>query len=191
LSVLSEILKEHAFGAVGTKKLSAIEDKVMNLLSPFSLKPYEDIITKPYLDALCAGHEDVVKKSDKVKLWNDLEEILPPFGANKTGKDPVGLISLVDRAYMRAFKLHKVYNSAMRFHCAARWLAMFQSALAESRKEGWREILTLLAESETGTYCLTEDRIALVTHRKRVKVDAIETPSLEDSQEKLTTPQLF
>jgi adenine specific DNA methylase Mod len=49
LSILSEILKEHVFGAGGTKKFSAIEDKVMNLLSPFSLKPYEDIITKPYL----------------------------------------------------------------------------------------------------------------------------------------------
>ena len=191
LSVVSEILKEHVFGAVGTKKFSAIEDKVTNLLSPFSLKPYEDIITKPYLDALCAGHKDVVKKSDKVRLWNDLEELLPPFGTNKSGKDPVGLISLVDRAYMQAYKLHKVYSSAMRFHCAARWLAMLQSELTQSRKEGWRKILTSLAESETGTYCLTEDRISLVPRRKRVKIDAIEPPSLEDSQEKLTTPQLF
>jgi len=191
LSVLSEILKEHVFGAGGTKKFGAIEDKVMNLLSPLSLKPYEGIFTKLYLDALCAGHEDVVKKSDKIKLWNDLEELLPPFGANKTGKDPVGLISLIDRAYMRAFKLHKVYNSAMRFHCAAKWLDMLQSALAQSRKEGWRKILTSLAESETGTYCLMEDRISLVSRGKKVKIDAIEHPSLEDSHENLTTPQLF
>jgi len=163
----------------------------MNLLSPFSLKPYENIITKPYLDALCAGHEDVVKKSDKIRIWNDLEELLPPFGVDKTGKDPVGLISLIDRAYMRAFKLHKVYSNSMRFHCAARWLATLQSALEQNRQEGWRKILTSLAESETGTYCLTEDRITLVTRGKRVKIDAIESPSLEDSQEKLTTPQLF
>jgi hypothetical protein len=191
LSVLSEILKEHVFGTVGTKKLSTIEDKVMNLLSPFSLKPYEDMIPRPYLDALCAGHEDVVKKSDKIKLWNDLEELLPPFEDNKNGKDPVGLVSLIDRAYMRAFKLHKVYSSAMRFYCAARWFAMLQSALAQSRKERWRKILTSLAESEIGTYNLVEDKITLVARRKNGKIDVIESPPLEDFQEKLATYKLF
>lgn len=191
LSVLSEILKEHVFCAVGTKKFSAIENKVMNLLSPFSLKPYENTFTKPYLDALCAGHKDVVKKSDKVKLWNDLEALLPPFGANNNGKDPVGLISLIDRAYMRAFKLYKVYSSAMRFHCAVKWLSTLQTTLTQSRKEGWKKILTSLTESETGTYCLTKDGITLMTRRKKFKVDAAEVSSLENSKDKLTTPQLF
>jgi len=191
LSVLSEILKEHVFSAVETKKFSAIEDKVMNLLSPFSMKPYDDIITKPYLDALCAGHEDVVKKSDKMRIWNELEELLPPFGSNKIGKDPVGLISLVDRAYMRAFKLHKVYSSAMRFYYAAKWLAVLQSTLAHSRKKGWEKILTDIAESETGTYCLTEDKITIMSRKKKGKIDAIESLSLENPQENLTTQQLF
>ena len=191
LSVLSEILKEHVFGAVGTKKFSAIEDKAMNLLSPFSLKPYENIITKPYLDALCAGHENVVKKPDKVRLWNDLEELLPPFGTNKSGKDPVGLISLVDWAYMRAFKLHKVYSSAMRFYYAAKWVAMLQSALSRDRKKGWREILMSLAGSEIGTYLLEHDSITIVARGKRVKIDAVECPSLNDSQRVPTTPMLF
>jgi hypothetical protein len=191
LSVLSEILKEHVFGAVGTKKFSAIEDKTMNLLSPFYLEPYEDIITKSYLDALCAGHEDVVKKSDKKKLWNALEELLPNFGSNKSGKDSIGLISLIDRAYMRAFKLHKAYSSAMRFYCAAKWLAMLQSNLARGRKEGWEKILTSLAESETGTYCLTEDKISIMSRRKKIKIDSVEPPSLENPQENLTTQQLF
>jgi len=191
LSVMSEIVKEHVFGTIGTKKFGSVEDKVMNLLSPFSLKPYEGTFIKPYLDALCAGHEDVVKKSDKKRLWNDLEEILPPTGTNKNGKDPVGLISLVDRAYMRAYKLHKVYSSAMRFHCAAKWLVMLQSAIAQNRKEGWRKILTSLAESETGNYSLAEDKISLISRKEKVKIDAIEPSSLEDSHENIMTPRLF
>ncbi|MBN2020768.1 MAG: site-specific DNA-methyltransferase [Sedimentisphaerales bacterium] len=191
LSVLSEILKEHVFGAVGTRKFSAIEDKIMNLLSPFSLEPYEDIIKKSYLDALCAGHEDVVKKSDKIKLWNALEELLPDFGSNKSSKDSVGLISLIDRAYMRAFKLHKAYSSAMRFYCAANWLAILQSNLARDRKAGWEKILTSIAESETGTYCLTEDKISIISHSKKVKIVTVDPTFSEDSQENLTTQQLF
>ncbi len=191
LSVLSEILKEHVFVKVGTKKLIAVEDKVMNLLFPFSLEPYESVMTKPYLDALCGGHEDVVKKSDKVKLWNDLEEILPPFEANKSSKDPVGLISLVDRAYMRAFKLHKVYSSAMRFHCAAKWINTLHLILGHDTKEGWERILKTLAKSETGTYLMEGDRITLVGRDTKVKHDIIERYSSSGSQNKYTGATLF
>jgi len=191
LSVLSEILKEHVFITIGTKGFGAIEDKVMNLLSPFSLESYKNIIKKPYLDALCAGQEDVVKKSDKIKLWNDLEELLPPFGTSKSSKDSFGLVSIIDRAYMRVFKLHKAYSSAMRFYYAAKWLAILQSNLAGGRKEGWAKILTSLAESETGTYFLTEDKITIRSRRKKLKIDTIESSSLENPQESLTTQQLF
>ena len=191
LSVLSEILKEHVFDGAETKRLIAIEGKITAILNPLSLKPYEDIIKKSYLDALCAGHEDVVKKSDKIGLWNDLEELLPPFESSKTGKDPIGLISLIDSAYMRSYKLHRAYSSAMRFHCAAKWVAMLQCALAQGKKEGWKKILTSLAESETGTYHLDHDKITLVSCEKRVKIDAIKSNSPSKSQTKYIAPTLF
>jgi hypothetical protein len=132
-----------------------------------------------------------VKKSDKIALWKDLEEMLPPVASRESGKDPVGLISLVDRAYVRAYKLHRVYSSAMRLHCAARWVGILQRALGQNRKEGWRKILRCLVKSETGTYRLEHDKITLVARGKKVKDDTIKRPSLIEFQSKPTTPTLF
>jgi adenine-specific DNA-methyltransferase len=153
LSVLSEILKEQVLVAGESKSLAAVGDMLTGILCPLSLKPYEKVVSKPYLDGLCAGREDAVKKSDKMALWNDLEELLPPFGSGKASKDSVGLISLVDKAYTRAYKLQKAYSSAMRLHCVARWVTTMEQTLAQSTKNaGWKRILLSLAESEHGTY---------------------------------------
>jgi len=191
LSVLSEILKEHIFNFAETKKLSTIEEKLTTVLYPLSLKPYEDIIPKTYLDVLSEGHENTVKKSDKMDLWKRLEKLLPPFDSLERGKDPYGLISLVDQAYMRAYKLHKVYSSAMRFQCVAKWIAILRRTLKESGIEGWKKILTSLAESETGTYRLENDRIIFVARGKKLKVDTIESSTPIESQRKPTSPTLF
>lgn len=191
LSVLSEIIKEHVFDGGETKGLNAIGEKATGILFPLSLKSYEKIITKQYLDALCAGREGGVKKADKVSLWRDLEEMLPPVVSSTTGKDPVGLISLVDGAYARAYKLHRVYSSAMRFHCAARWVKKLRSALGKNRREGWRNILKCLARSETGSYCLEGDRIRVVRREKKLKYDLVERVLPKDSEREITTPTLF
>jgi hypothetical protein len=155
------------------------------------LKPYESIIAKPYLDALCEGREDTVKKSDKVALWNDLEELLPPFGSNKAGKDPIGLVTLVDHAYIRAYKLHEVYSSAMRFHCVARWVAMLKHILSRSGNEVWQKILASLAESESGRFLLDHDKITLAGNTRKAKIDSIDRLSPSKSQNESTTPTLF
>lgn len=191
LSVLSEILKEHVFHVAETKKLGTIVEKATAVLYPLSFKPYEKLITKQYLDALCEGRENVVKKSDKVTLWRDLEEILPPYECSRGGKDPFGLISLVDRAYARAYKLHKAYSSTMRFHCAARWVSNLRDALGQNEKEGWREILRSLAASETGTYHLDHDKLTIIRHKKKSQVKTFERPSAGSSQSKSATATLF
>jgi len=191
LTVLSEILKQHIFDVAETKKLSTIVEKATAVLSPLSFKPYEKLITKPYLDALCEGRENVVKKSDKVTLWRDLEGILPPYECSRGGKDPFGLISLVDRAYARAYKLHKAYSSAMRFHCAARWVSTLRDALGQNEKEGWRKILWSLAASETGTYLLEHDKLTMIKHEKKPKVKTCERASSTRHQSKSATTTLF
>jgi adenine-specific DNA-methyltransferase len=191
LSVLSEILKEHVLPPEETKTLIAIRDHLTAILSPLSMQPYESIITKPYLDALCDGREDTVKKSDKMDLWSDLEELLPPFGSNRTGKDPIGLLSLVDRAYMRAYKLHEVYSSAMRFHCVAKWVAILQRVVSRSRTESWTKVLTSLAESESGSYRLEHDRITFLGTPLKAKIDSVGRSRHNKPQIESTTHTLF
>ena len=191
LSVLSEIIKENVFSAAVTQKLDMIEDKLNAILCPLSLKPYEEIIPKPYLDVLYEGGENTVKKSDKMNLWKNLEELLPPVGSCEKGKDPIGLISLIDRAYIKAYKIHKVYSSAMRFHYAAKWIDMLRCALADNRKGKWRGVLTSLAESEMGTYRLKDNKLTLIGLGKKLKVSTIESPSAIKSKNKAETPTLF
>ena len=191
LSVLSEILKEHVFDVGAPMRLSTIAEKATSILSPLSLKPYEKIIKKPYIEALCAGREDGVKKSDKIPLWKDLEEMLPPVASGRGAKDPPGLISLIDHAHLRAYKLHSVYSSAMRFHRAAGWIASLRRALGPNKKDPWTDILTSLVKSETGTYCLDHGRITLVSRGNKVKHGAPEQSSATDSKRELAVPTLF
>lgn len=191
LSVLSEILKQYVFDSGKTMRLSTIADKISTILGQLSLNPYEKIIKKPYIDVLCAGREDGVKKSEKVALWKDLDEMLPPVASKRSAKDPVGLISLIDGAFLQAYKLHSVYNSAMRFHRAAVWLGSLQSALGPNRKEAWTDILRCLVKSEIGTYCLDNDRISLVVRGNKFKHDTGEQPFEKDSQIEPVVPTLF
>ncbi|OHB73881.1 MAG: hypothetical protein A2Z25_09970 [Planctomycetes bacterium RBG_16_55_9] len=166
LSVLSEIIKEHVCRAGESKKLSAIVEKLAAILHPLSLKPYEKIIASAYLDALCEGREDFVKKSDKMALWKVLDEMLPSDDSREPGRDAVGLLSLVDRAYAKAYKLHREYSSAMRFHCAARWINTLRSTLGQDKSRAWQQILKSLADSEPGTYHLDADKISVVGSAK-------------------------
>ena len=191
LSVLSEILKQYVFDSGETMRLRTIVDKISTILGQLSLKPYEKIIKKPYIDVLCAGREDGVKKSEKVALWKDLDEMLPPVASKRSAKDPVGLISLIDGAFLQAYKLHSVYNSAMRFHRAAGWIASLQRALGPNKKDPWTDILTSVVKSETGTYCLDDGRITLVSRGNKVKHGAPEQSSATDSQRELAVPTLF
>jgi len=191
LSVLSEILKQHIFNTGDTKRMDAVAEKASSVLYPLSLKPYEKIITRQYLDALCEGSEDIVKKSDKIRLWKDLEEMLPPYGVRKRGKDQVGLVSLVDQAYARAYKLHKVYSSAMRFHCAARWLRNLRFALEQNSEEGWRNIIRSLVSSETGTYCHEDDTITIIGGGKKFKDETFAHSSSIRSQTENENTTLF
>ena len=191
LSVLSEILKEHILRVGESMKLSMVAEKVNTILSPLSLEPYEKIITKPYLDALCEGREDGVKKSDKISLWKDVEEILSPVGSGIIGNDPLGLVSLVDGAYMKAYKLHRVYGSAMRFYLVARWVNSLRRALEQNRKEAWRYIVSCLVNSETGSYRQEHGRITLVSRGNRIKSDITEQPTGKDSQREGAVPTLF
>lgn len=169
MSVLSNILKEHVFNSGQTKSLSTIVEKVKAVLHPLSLRQYEKLISGSYFNALCEGREDVVKKSDKVELWRILEEILPLDNFNENGKDHIGLISIVDCAFAKTYKLHKVYSSAMRFHCVARWIGNLKGTLGEDQEEGWRRILKSLVNSETGTYKLRGDKIMVINEIEKTK----------------------
>lgn len=191
LSVLSEILKEHIFDAGETKRLNIIIDKLTAVLYPLSLKLYENIIASPYLDALCEGREDVVKKSDKMALWKTLEEILPLGDSREKGQDSVGLISLVDKAHARAYKLHSVYSSAMRFHCAARWISNLQCAIGRDKNKGWEKILRSLVGSEAGTYHVEQDRITIIGSGEKVKVEEFEHSSPKAAKEQTANTTLF
>lgn len=186
LSVLSEILKEHVFRPGETKDLNTVIEKVRAILHPLSLKQYEEVISKPYLNALCKGREEIVKKSDKMSLWKDLDEMLP---AN--GKDYSGLLSLIDQAFLRAYKLHRAYSSAMRFHCAARWIKQLQDTVRHNGDEGWREIIKNLAESETGTYGLEGNSITFVNSGDKIKGSIVEQSSPCRSNKEKTTSTLF
>jgi hypothetical protein len=125
-------------------------------------------------------------------LWNDLEELLPTSGSGKTGNDPVGLISLVDRAYSRAHKLHKAYSSAMRFHCAARWVATLERTLAQSTEDGgWKRILTSLVESDSGSYHLDGDTITLIAPVEGRRVDSLGPLSQPVPRDESVTGTLF
>ena len=190
LSVLSEIIKTHVLNFGETLRINTIVEKVTSILSPFSLKPYEKKIKKSHLDAICSGCENGVKKSEKISLWKDFEKILPPFGSSEIGNDEFGLISIVDQAYMKAYKLHKVYSSAMRFYLVAKWLSTLQSALEPNKKEGWETIIKSLAKSETGMYRLKNERITRSTLGKKIKEAIVEIPAPRSSQKKMT-PTLF
>lgn len=191
LSVLSEILKEHVLHAGETKKVSTIVEKVGALLSPLSLEPYEKIITKHYLNALCDGREDVVRKSDKISLWKQLDEMLPPNGSADLGKDPFGLISVVDKAFLRAYKLHKEYSSAMRFHGAARWIIQLRNAIGSNTQSGWNKLLDSLVKSETGTYRFENEMISLVDSGNRIRQEILEQPASRASHNEKTASTLF
>jgi adenine-specific DNA-methyltransferase len=192
LSVLSEIVKEHVLAAGESKRLDALGEMLTGILCPLSLKPYEKVIPKAHLAGLCAGREDAVKKADKMALWSDLEELLPPAGSGKTGSDPVGLISLIDRAYGQAYKLHKVYSSAMRFHCAARWVSTLERTLAQGTEgAGWERILTSVARSEHGSYILDSDRITLASPVEGTRIDSLDSASSAAPRGRPVTGTLF
>ncbi len=191
LSVLSEILNEHVFSAGKTRGQSTIVEKVTAVLWPLSLKPYENIIAEPFVSALCDGREDTVKKPDKIGLWRMLERILPLRDSCERGIDPVGLVSIVDRAYARAYKLHKVYSSAMRFHCVAKWINSLRNALGQDDNEGWRQILKSLVNSEPGTYHLDNDRITIVAGAEKIKNVRPEITSRKTSQREPVNSTLF
>lgn len=167
MSVLSEIVKEHVCLAGQIQKVNTIAEKLTAILHPLSLKPYEDIIRKGYLDALCEGREDAVKKSEKIALWKLLEEILPSNEPFENSNDPIGLVSLIDRAYTKAYKLHKVYSCAMRFHCVARWISKLKSTLGKDKNYGWEQILKSMATSEPGNYHLDNDRITVTNDAEK------------------------
>ncbi len=169
LAILSEILKEHVFDSGGTKKLSTIAEKATAVLWPLSLKPYENMIAGPFLNALCEGREDAVKKPDKVGLWRELEEILPPRDSCEKGKDQAGLLSIVDRAFGKAYKLHRVYSSAMRFHCVARWIKSLTNAVGQNENEGWEKTLKSLVRSEPGTYYLDKGKISIIADTAKTR----------------------
>jgi len=124
-------------------------------------------------------------------LWNDLEELLPPYTSGKTGKDLVGLISLVDRAFRRAYKLHKAYSSAMRFHCVARWIDSLRNALAQDENEGWNRILRSLVNSEPGTYHLDNDRITVTGNIEKTENTEYEITCRETSKRETADTTLF
>jgi len=191
LSVFSEILKEHVFNSGRTMRQSTIVEKVTALLWPLSLKPYEDIIAKSFVTALSDGREDAVKKPDKIGLWRELEEILPLRDSCERGKDPVGLLSIVDRAFERAYKLHKVYSSAMRFHCAAKWINSLRNALGQDENEGWRKTLKSLVQSEPGTYELDNDSVILIANPDWTKSIRPGTVSRKTSQREPVDSTLF
>jgi adenine-specific DNA-methyltransferase len=175
MSVLSEIIKEHVCRVGQTRKLSTIAEKLAAVLHPLSLEPYEHLVTRTYSDALCQGREDVVRKSDKIALWKALEEILPYDDSCEPSRDPAGLMFLVDRAYAKAYKLHKVHSSAMRFHCVARWINELKDTLGQNKQTGWKKILRSLADSEPGTYDLVNDGITVLGGvEKAKKVEDIE-----------------
>jgi hypothetical protein len=191
MSVLSEIIKEHVCFFGETKKQSTIAEKLTAVLRPLSLKPYENLITSIYLDALCKGRENVVKKSDKIALWKVLEEILPSDDSFESSKDPAGLMFLVDRAYAKAYKLHKVYSSAMRFHCVARWINRLRNALGQDKKKGWKQILKSLVDSEPGTYHLDNDRITVLSDTEKKKDIEYEITSRRISKREIVDSTLF
>jgi len=190
LSVLSEIIKTHVLNFGETLRIDTIVEKVTSILSPLSLKPYEKKVKKSHFDAICSGCENGVKKTEKISLWKDLEKILSPFGSSEIGNDEFGLISIVDQAFMKAYKLHKVYSSTMRFYLAAKWLATLQSSLEPNKKEGWETIIKSLAKSETGMYRLKNEKITRYTLGKKIKEPIAEISAPRISQKKMT-PTLF
>jgi len=168
LSVMSEIQKEHILEEGKPMTLDAAADKTRAMLTPLSLKPYESMIGRAHMDALCAGIENGVTKSDKMSLWKALDELLPPADSECRPKDPSGLLSLVDGAYLRAYRLHKAFSSAMRFHRAAVWIDTLLRCL-RSRRGAMRGILIDLATSETGSYAIHGDRITLLARDGRLR----------------------
>jgi hypothetical protein len=166
-------------------------EKLTAVLWPLSLKPYENLIAKSFINALSDGREDAVKKPDKVGLWRELEEILPLGDSCERGKDPVGLLSIVDRAFKRSYKLHKVYSSAMRFHCVAKWIDSLRNALGKDENEGWRQILKSLVLSEPGTYHLDKDRISIIADTDKVTKLSLEATSPKATQREPVHGTLF
>jgi adenine-specific DNA-methyltransferase len=191
MSVLSEIIKEHVCRAGETRKQSTITEKLKAVLYPLSLKPCEDTIKRPYLDALCEGREDGVKKSDKIALWKLLDEILPADDSFEKSKDSTGLLRLVDRAYCKAYKLHKVYSSAMRFHCVARWIDKLRNVLEPDENEGWNRMLRSLVDSEPETYQLDNDRITVIGGTAKTKHMQRENTSRRASKKETANATLF
>lgn len=190
LSVLSEIIKTHVLNAGDTLRVNTIVEKLTSILYPLTLKPYEKKIKKSHLDALFSGCEDGVKKSEKISLWKDLEKILPSFDSSEIGNDEFGLISIIDKAYLKAYKLYNVYSSAMRFYLSAKCLATLQSTLEPNQKEGWEILIKSLTKSETGTYQLKNKRVTRSPLGKKIKESIVEIPAPISSQKK-TTPTLF
>jgi adenine-specific DNA-methyltransferase len=191
LSVLSQVLKEHVFDTAETLRLNTVVEKLTSILSPFSLTAYQKLFSKAHFDALCAGRDDVVKKSDKVALWKDLEDILPPVGSRRGGKDPIGLLSLIDGAYLKTYKLHGAYSSAMRFYRVARWFESLRPAMESNGKQGWPALLKSLAKSETATYFLEDDSVTLVERQNGVARPRHGSVPTEEVQEVDSVPTLF
>lgn len=189
LSVLSEIVKEHVCPTGQTKKLNTIAEQVTAILHPLSLKPYEDTIRQVYLCALCEGREDAVKKSEKIALWKLLEEILPSNETFENSNDPIGLVSLIDCAYIKAYKLHKVYSSAMRIHYVAQWINGLKIALGKNKNDGWKQILKSMVDSEPGNYHLDNDRITATSNAEKItkEVNYKITPVRKSKRETVNT----
>ena len=121
-----------------------------------------------------------------------MEEILPSNDSCDNSKDPAGLVSLIDRAYVKAYKLHKVYSSAMRFHCVAQWINKLKSALGKDENYGWNQILKSIVDSEPGTYRLDNDNFTVICNGEKKKKDtAYKSTSVKASKRETANTSLF
>jgi hypothetical protein len=144
------------------------------------------------LDALCEGREDAVKKSEKIALWKLLDEILPSNDSFENSNDSIGLVFLIDRAYTKAYKLHKVYSSAMRIHYVARWINRLKSALGKDKNYGWKQILESMVNSEPGNYHLDNDRIIVTNDAEKKKKEVeYKITSVRTSKRETANTSLF
>jgi len=138
------------------------------------------------------GREDAVIKSEKIALWKLLEEILPSNEPFESSNDPIGLVSLIDRAYTKAYKLHKVYSSAMRIHYVARWINKLKNTLGKNKKYGWEQILKSMAISEPENYDLDNDRITVTNDsEKKNKEVEYKITSTRTSKKETVNTSLF
>jgi hypothetical protein len=160
LNILSEMIKENYLEKPRQDMaIMEIEKKFAALLEGDEAKLFSAPVGEKIGKAILAEKIGGVEKKEKRRIWRELFNYFEECNEDSA-------IKLVDRAFLRAYKLHKRFNEVRRFQKAVLWLKELEINLLRG---DFAEEIGSLADEEPLSFRRRGGKLALLSLEKRIK----------------------